>query len=181
MSAAPYFVKQDAVKELAIKYRSKYFIETGTLYGDMVDYAASLGVFERVFSIELSDAYFGRAKNRFRRNSIVDLRHGDSGEVLPSLLKEISNTAIFWLDGHYSGSNTAKLDGADTPVSQELAAIFEHGRIAGVSHVILVDDARCFDGTNGYPLISSLKAEIDLKHRDYFFEVRDDMIRILPR
>jgi hypothetical protein len=177
-SAAPYYVKQNTIKEFAAKYKSKYFIETGTLYGDMVSHAASLGIFERVYSIELSDFYFNRAKNRFRKNLVVDLRHGDSGQVLPKLLEEINDAVIFWLDGHYSGSNTATLEDVETPVSQELVSVLEHGKRRGIGHVILLDDARCFDGTKGYPVLSKLKEEIELTYLGYLVEVKDDIIRI---
>lgn len=180
-TTAPYYIKQSTIKEFANKYNSQCFIETGTLYGDMVRYATSLGIFKKIYSIELSDFYFNRAKNRFRNTLNVDIRHGDSGKVLPKLLEEINDAVIFWLDGHYSGSNTATLGEVETPVSQELAAVLTHGTRLGVNHVILLDDARCFDGTKGYPLASKLKGEIEISYPGFVLEVEDDIIRIFRK
>jgi len=47
-------------------------------------------------------------------------------------------------------------------------------------HVILIDDARCFDGTYDYPTL----VELEKIAGDYWpgssFEVRDDIVRITP-
>ncbi len=180
-SAAPYFVKQQTIGEFARKTSIQYFIETGTLYGDMIRYATSLGIFKRIYSVELSDFYFQRAKRRFRNDANVEIRHGDSGQVVPKLLTELDQPILFWLDGHYSGSNTATLEDTETPVSNELAAVFAHASRLGIDHVILIDDARCFDGTKGYPRVSTLKEEIELHYPKYSVEVKDDIIRVFCR
>lgn len=47
-------------------------------------------------------------------------------------------------------------------------------------HVILIDDARCFDGTNGYPYLDDLLRVIG-EDGSYIAEVSTDIIRLIPR
>ena len=48
-------------------------------------------------------------------------------------------------------------------------------------HVILVDDARCFNGTKGYPTIDELKALITQNGPSYDLSIANDVIQIRPR
>ena len=79
--------------------------------------------------------------------------------------------------GHYSAGITARGD-KDTPVLAELETIARH---PVRDHVILIDDARCFDGSHDYPKLQEIQ-EFALRHwPDHTFEVKDDIVRILPR
>ena len=126
--------------------------------------------------IELSKELYEAACNRFKHVENIRLLQGDSGKVLPELLNRISEPALFWLDGHYSGGTTARGD-AITPISVELQSIFSH-RIK--RHVILIDDARLFNGTNGYPDIADLLREIR-QGSNHKVEISADIIRLTPR
>lgn len=44
-------------------------------------------------------------------------------------------------------------------------------------HIILIDDARCFVGKNGYPTIEQVKEYIIERRADWIFDVKDDIIR----
>jgi hypothetical protein len=59
---------------------------------------------------------------------------------------------------------------------KEVNAILEHKQ----GHVILIDDARCFDGTHDYPTLNELQKLVALKRPDYMFSVLNDVIRIHP-
>ena len=85
-------------------------VETGTYYGDMI--YAQLDNFSRIYSIELSERLYRKAKRRFKKNESVTLLHGDSSEVLHEIVPKFKEPVLFWLDGHYSGGITAqgKLD-----------------------------------------------------------------------
>jgi hypothetical protein len=50
---------------------------------------------------------------------------------------------LFWLDGHFCGGVSAHGD-KGTPILEELNLILSH-RVK--EHVILIDDARLFNGT----------------------------------
>jgi hypothetical protein len=59
-----------------------------------------------------------------------------------------------------------------------LKAIVEHF-LRG--HVILIDDARLFDGTEDYPKIEEIGELVQRKMPDWEFSVSNDVIRIHPR
>lgn len=170
----PHTVKQRIVSSYASAFGAVIFIETGTYFGDM-DYAVK-DQFNAIVSIELSQALWRRAVSRFRAYPHIQIRLGSSGEILPDVLKDISSNCLFWLDGHYSGGITAK-GSTETPVVKEVMTILGH-KIK--NHVILIDDARCFDGMGDYPTLEELRELIALNRPDCEFLVLNDVIRIHP-
>ena len=97
--------------------------------------------------------------------------------MLKQVLGGIAERTVFWLDGHYSGGFTARA-ALDTPVVKELGTIFSH-RVK--DHVILIEDARLFNGTDDYPTIEELTALVHRFRPDYEISVRHDAIRAHPR
>jgi hypothetical protein len=171
---APHPIKMMVVGSYLKKFSIEDFVETGTYLGDTLCYIAKYGV--RCTSIELSPALYQAACTRFRSYKNVRLMQGDSGQRLPELINEINKPVLFWLDGHYSSGITASAD-THTPVRIELEAILSHPI---KQHVILIDDARCFDGTNSYPKLDDLLQSIE-QDGSYRAEVSTDIIRLSPR
>lgn len=171
---APHAVKMSVVRSYLCKYNLKRFVETGTYLGDTLEYIAREGVV--CTSIELSEQLHAKAMERFAGFENVNLILGNSAQEMPKLLKGLEKPTLFWLDGHYSGGFTAKGE-KDSPIMVELEAIYNHA-VAG--HVILIDDARCFDGTNDYPQLDELLRRINKEGR-YKSEVSIDIIRLVPR
>jgi len=168
----PDVVKQRTVQEYAKIFSVETFIETGTYLGDMVN--AVMDTFNKIYSIELDKTLYEQAKKKFSKHHNISILHGDSSKVLPVILADIREPCLFWLDGHYSGGITAKGD-FNTPIIQELNCILDH-TIRG--HVILIDDAREFNGYNDYPTLEELKKRIFKKYPDWKFDIKDDIIRI---
>ena len=141
-----------------IKQYSKYadiFIETGTFKGYTVNYLKDN--FKRIISIELHKDLFDKAKNRFKELEHITILQGDSGEVLKSVLITIHKPAVFWLDGHYSGSysnGTTAKGKKETPIMEELECILSHPI---KNHIILIDDARLFTGQGNWIAIKEIK------------------------
>ena len=100
--------------------------------------------------------------------------HGDSAVLLSSVIKDIPEPVIFWLDGHYSGGKTAKGE-SECPIWSELDQIITRQ----LPHIILIDDARCFIGKQDYPTIEELQRYFVDKNINHSFEVKDDIIRII--
>lgn len=171
----PHIVKQRAIRKTRKKFNARIFIESGTYLGDMV-YAMRKD-FQTIYSIELSDYYYKKALNRFKKNKNIKLIKGDSGMEIRKILKKVKEPVIFWLDGHYSGGKTNK-GKFNTPIVRELNSIVDH-KIK--NHVILIDDAREFIGQNDYPTINSLKKIIKKRISNYTLDVEDDIIRISPK
>jgi hypothetical protein len=116
-------------------------IETGTFLGDS---ARALGeVVPAVWSIELSPELHQAAKTKFIDRPNLHFAHGYSPAVLPGILASLSAPALFWLDGHWSGGETAG-DSDECPVLDELRSIDAWPQASG--SCVLIDDARLFLG-----------------------------------
>lgn len=170
----PHIVKQRVLRQHAQDYHLKILVETGTYKGDMVE--AMRPHFDRIYSIELSPEYHRKAVLRFRNAEHVEILQGDSGEVLGELVPKLDQPTLFWLDGHYSGGNTAKGE-LETPIYKELTYVLEHPIR---NHVIVIDDARCFGVDPDYPTIDALKAFLAKFDRPLEVSVEHDSIRITP-
>jgi hypothetical protein len=168
---APEVVKRKIISD----YKSDYsiLIETGTYLGDMV--YAQKDKFRRIVSIELSEAYYKKAKKRFRNDNNVTIIYGDSGKMLPEIVKQLDGPTVFWLDGHYSGGKTAKGE-KECPIFEELDAILKNMKY---KHIILIDDARSFVGAGDYPTIDYLFEYLKSKSGKYRTEIVHDIIRCI--
>lgn len=166
-----------SVKRVTIrKYRKesgfRTLIETGTYMGDMI--YVQMNYFDKLYTIELSEHYYKLAVERFSRYPKVKPYHGDSATKLREITPVLTAPAIFWLDGHYSGGLTAK-GASQCPVYGELNAILD----TPYKHIILIDDARLYNGENDYPTIEQLNGFLKEKNVNFDFSVEDDIIRII--
>lgn len=166
-------------RELILKYgiaaNLNIFIETGTYLGDTTDYMKDH--FKELYTIELGEDLWKRACARFQDVHKITCFHGDSGIVLPQILDLINEPALVWLDGHYSGPPTARGD-LDSPVKAEIECLLNDGR----PHIILIDDARVFEGPEprytGYPPLAWVESQANEHGYDYVLS--DDVIRLTP-
>lgn len=150
----------------------KVFVETGTYLGDTIYRLRKK--FQHLYSIELSDHYYKIALERFKNISNIHLIKGDSAEKLKAVTTQINEPIFFWLDGHYSDGLTAKAE-MITPIISELDAIFDNNE-KNFRHVILIDDARLFNGSNDYPEYEYLRDYITKKDSKYSVSVEEDII-----
>jgi len=171
----PHIVKQRTLKYYAEKFNLNLFVETGTYYGDMVE--AMKDNFQQIYSIELSEKLYELAKIRFNAEKNIILIQGDSGTALRNLINKIEQPTLFWLDGHYSGGVTAKSD-QNTPILQELSHIF-NAKV--LPHVVIIDDAYSFETDPSYPNINKLVDFIKSNRPNTNIEIKDNIIRILPK
>ena len=165
----PNKVKQDFVAKVAREKDIETLVETGTYLGNMI--FAQRNNFKKIYSVELSPVFFEKAKKRFKSYKHINILFGDSSDILPKIIKELQKSTLFWLDGHYSGGETAE---SNCPVLNELDAITN----SPIIHEILIDDARCFDGTDGYPSLTEIAQLLSKKVKKYEIEVDLDIIRI---
>jgi hypothetical protein len=119
-------------------YLNKYFVETGSLCGDGILKAIEAG-FENIISIELSEKHYNFCVDKFKNIPYVKLIKGDSGKILYDIIININEPITFWLDGHYSGDNTAKSDLSMPIINYELEQISKHSI---KNHTIIIDDLR---------------------------------------
>jgi hypothetical protein len=148
-------------------------VETGTYTGAMVH--ALRGVFTSIISVELDGKLAQAAKQRFSDQTHIKIIQGDSAQVLPKIIKDIKEPALFWLDGHYSAGVTAR-GKKDTPIEEELNFILKNNL---TKHVILIDDAHMFNGKNNYPNYNKTEKKLRIT-RKYKVKSSNNIIRLEP-
>ena len=172
-ASPPHAVKVEAVLACARRHGIRRLLETGTFEGEMVRKVRD--AFDSIVTIELSAELAEEARRRLRPYRHVTVRAGDSAEVLPDVLRELRDPALFWLDGHYSGGGTAR-GARETPLLDELRAIAGHG-VRG--HVVLIDDARLL-GTGDYPSRERVEELLRERMPEYRLTIADDIARWEP-
>ena len=155
-------------------------VETGTFMGRGAQ--ALRSVFPRVWSIELSDELYYAACREISAPGLTFV-YGSSVQVLPALLTEIAEPALFWLDGHYSGEGTAGVE-MECPLLEEIAAIDASPNAP--RSVLLIDDARLFLGPppdphkpDHWPTLMSVLDTLRTKH-DRYLTLFEDMVIAVP-
>lgn len=169
----PHIVKARTVLDCARRRGIGVLIETGTFEGEMV--RKCLGAFRVIHTIELSPRYARAAREKFSGRAHVHVHEGDSALRLPEIIANLREPAVFWLDGHFSGGETAR-GASDTPLAAELDAIARHP-VRG--HVVLIDDARHL-GTGEYPTLEQVTAMLRAIDAGAKIEVADDVVRMEP-
>lgn len=157
--------KKKTVIRLAKESKARVFIETGTYIGRMLE--AVNRYFDVLYSIEIDKKLHLFCKKKFQNNKKIHLFCGDSARILSKILKKVKSPTFFWLDAHYSGGITSMAK-TKTPIEAELKIILQKWQPGSR---ILIDDARLFNGSNGYPeikdiekLIKKLGLKITLKN-----------------
>ena len=125
----PHRIKQLTIQFYQKKHNIRILIETGTYLGDMI--IAQLDNFNQIFSIELDFVLWRNAVKRLKYYKKVKILQGDSSLILKDIMSEVKEKAIFWLDGHYSGGNTARSE-KDCPIIEELDSIL----ISNYNHIL---------------------------------------------
>lgn len=131
-------------------------VESGTYKGDSAALLAEN--FRSVVTIERSHQFANAAQTRFHGRADITVLHGSSADLLEEALPDRDRAALFWLDAHYSGGQTA---GADylCPAVEELTVIGAHR--SAHNTIVLVDDARSFLPSEGWPSIGDLCRLLD--------------------
>jgi hypothetical protein len=171
---------EEIVLELAKGNEIEIFIETGTFRGGTTRWAAKH--FKFVYTIERSKTLYNLYNKELSLIPGVKPLYGDSRDVLPQILKEIGNQkCVFWLDGHWSGGETAGEDD-ECPLMDELKII--SGRD---NDIILIDDARLFlsapppfHNPAAWPTISEIIYAFSASGNKPFVQVIDDVIFSIP-
>jgi hypothetical protein len=140
-------------------------VETGTYRGNGAQRLAN--IFPKVVTIELSDELYERARTSLRDRPTIEVLHGDSRVLLPSLV-EPEVATLFFLDGHWSGGSTAGQE-FECPVLDELVAL----RGGNPNDCLFIDDARLFAAAPAPPH--------DPSHWPTLVEVFDAVHAVWPR
>ena len=173
-------IPKDIVIELAKLSGAEVFIETGTLHGDTTRWASHY--FTDVHTVEMSEELYNENKNTLSTLSGVTTHLGNSRNVLPVILSKIQDkTALLWLDGHWSGGDTAGVND-ECPLLEELENL--KGR---PNDIILIDDARLFLSAPPlphdplqWPNITEIIESVESCDGERFIQIVNDVIFIIP-
>jgi hypothetical protein len=113
------------------------FVETGTYKGQTSHRMAR--VFKNVFTVEGSEFYFKAAVQNLINDENVSITNSDSVSFLEGSIWNYKS-AIFWLDAHWCGTETAGVEN-ECPLIAEIGAL---KKIDLNNSAILIDDARLF-------------------------------------
>lgn len=155
------------------------FVETGTYLGDTANVMAANGC--RVFTIELSQRLYEQAVDLFANTDQVTCFQGDSSVVLAEVIGLLDGPALFWLDGHYSGPNTA-MGGEISPVLGELECLRRARETRPElidGSTIYIDDLHCF-GDQGYPTLEALHAAVRASLPRHTARTVNNTLRVVP-
>jgi len=111
-------------------------VETGTYLGGGTRELAR--IFEKVVTVELSEALTARAQEWLPDVPNITLLNQDSRDALMTLVRE-NIPSLYFLDGHWSGGPTAGEE-SECPVLAEVEALTN----GHTSDCIIIDDARLF-------------------------------------
>jgi hypothetical protein len=170
----------DVIPELASYCGITNFVETGTLFGGTARAAAEY--FDRVYTIEKAESLYQKYHQELRAVGKIEPLLGDSKVVLPEVLRRLGDApAVFWLDGHWSGGETAGAED-ECPLVAELRAL--DGR---QGDIILIDDARLFLSAPAaphdpaqWPTLLEISRLLEHWTIAPFMQVIDDVIFIVP-
>jgi len=163
----PDSLKRETVIEYGRRFGLGTLIETGTFHGKMIK--GVIGRFGKIYSIDIAQHLIEEVSKWVP--SHVELICGDSSIELPKLLDNIDKRVLFWLDAHWCKNESGK-GPVNCPILEELDTIFKHP----YGHVLLMDDARLY-GKDGWPTISEVRAKVLSVKPDWWFDVKNDIIR----
>lgn len=152
----------------------KNFVETGTAGGESISVAAKH--FENCATIEIEDGTV--------QEKMPNVRYlvGNSGDLLPEVIKSLKGYTVFWLDAHYSGSVEVDFDVEECPLLRELEAIKSCD-----GSIIVIDDARLFLSSPPWPLdprkwpkLHDIFTFMANNFQGHHFTVIDDYIVCVP-
>jgi len=151
---------------------AEWFIETGTHMGESAKFARQW--FKKVLTIESVKHYHDKAIKRLAPLGI-ECYLGDSPEVLARLVPQIFNIGLFWLDAHWSPDLNAPRPNVICPVLEEIKII----NLSTFNHAIMVDDARLFGYTLGWPNKATVMEALADDGRRMVYE-EDDVVCAIP-
>lgn len=173
-------VPTDLVTQLSLQFNIKNFIETGTYYAETAVWASKF--FHKVVTTEYSQDLYEIVKTKYKDIANIEFLFGDSRIQLNEIFQRLDNSAIVWLDAHWSGGATYG-ENDQCPLIEEINII----NSSQFDHFILIDDARLFTSApqppqkiDQWPNISQVIDALRVKSNDRYIVIIEDVIIAVP-
>ena len=127
----------DFVLFLKENFRIQQFIETGTYQGNTAIWASEH--FDSVISVEDSQVIYQELLRNHPDIPKIRFIIGDSVTFLADRVRELNESAVFWIDSHWCGEESYG-ENDQCPLLLEIAELNKSPR----PQFILIDDARLF-------------------------------------
>ncbi len=101
--------------------------------------------------------------------------HSEGLHPLNGILHTLTTPALFWLDG-LQAKNASGATTALHPILLDLKAICSHHRS---DHLILIDHASLFNGSNRYPSLEEIQKTVAAYHHPMVLIIENDIIRLM--
>ncbi len=169
--------KADVLTDYAARYPRRVLIETGLWEG----WGTGMRIDRTALGIELYAVIDFDPVNCEKAEALetgAAVWCGDSGEMMPFVLRYLDVPAIFWLDAHLNEEYDGRQERM-CPLLDELAAIRAWPHAA--ESVVLIDDIRLF-GEPGWPTREELATllHVDVQPPRWWVEESADILRCTP-
>lgn len=179
MGIVNFSIPKELVERIVKEIKIDNFIETGTYLGETTFWAASH--FKNVFTIEIDPVISKRTSSREDRPQNIEFLIGNSKDVLPKIVGQLSGRSFFWLDGHWCLGAGGKDE--ECPLMDEIVSISKTEE-----SIIFIDDARCFLGplppphdSNHWPSIDEIFSLLKGEFPQHRTTIIDDVIICCPK
>lgn len=170
----------DLVELIRDAFGIRVFVETGTYLGRTANWASK--IFANVITIEASEAIWNRTRVKYSHKENIKFLYGKSEEMLAKVARSLNEPAVFWLDAHWSGSDTYG-GNSICPIRQEIEAVLN----ASTQHFILVDDVRFFlappprpNNPDDWPSVGELLGDLHASRPDGYQAIIEDVLISVP-
>jgi glycosyltransferase involved in cell wall biosynthesis len=146
MGAVNFSLDLNLVKQLKKVIPLDIFVETGTFEGDTIEYVKD--VFNEIHSVELSESYYNKVKDRFNSTLKVNLYLDSSENFLKKIRPTLKDKSVlYWLDAHWCVADKTAGEKSQCPLLDELKSIEK----LNSTSIVIIDDARLFIAPPPYP------------------------------
>ena len=143
------------------------FLETGTHLGGQIDLVLTCPIFKSIHTIELNDYYYEYSSKKFKDVKKVTCYKGDSVKLLPSVIKNLKDPMMFYLDAHFCQceKDQQQIPKSAFPLFQELDIIKNRNQ----KDIIAIDDVHTF-GIKRWNLQYNRQKDWELVNPDRFLK-----------
>ncbi len=172
-------------KQLMLVLKNEYnlstFVETGTFQGSTSLWASEH--FQKVFTIEFAKHIYESTSSAYSHIKNIEFLWGHTKYQLKSVVPQMKEPALFWLDAHWMGGGTAG-ENDECPLLEELEIINN----SECEHFILIDDARLFlspppspHHIEQWPSLNEIIATLSAKTNRYTVIFEDAIVSVPER